>query len=322
MRFKLDTIPIGDIDLDDETYRITTDTAIDAMKTSIESIGLINPPIVLKVNSNSIVLSGFRRIEACRNLGWGKISARILDFDSSLLARIKLAISENSLQRPLNLVEKSRALQLLFEVLSDDKQVTKEALALGLSVAPVLVAKLKGLCRYPKTLQAAVTSGAIPFKIACELARMEPHVQHCLTKLFCELKIGLNKQREILTLMTEIGHREHLSPAEIINDTKWVEILRDNDIDKTQKQQKIRQYLKQRRFPVLTQAETMFKLHRKKLKLGNHIDLLPPPYFEGNTYTFSIRFRTVSELNDRLRVLKKNLDNPSLKKTLQQQASS
>jgi hypothetical protein len=122
--------------------------------------------------------------------------------------------------------------------------------------------------------------------------------------------------------MTEIGHREHLSPSEIINEAKWLEILRDNDIDRTQKQQKIRQYLKQRRFPTLTQAEAMFKLHKKKLHLGNHIRLLPPPYFEGNTYTFSIRFRTVSEFNDRLRVLERNLNNPSLKKILQEQASS
>ncbi|MBW2101027.1 MAG: ParB N-terminal domain-containing protein, partial [Deltaproteobacteria bacterium] len=64
---------MSSIDLEDKTYQITTNTTLDDLIDSIKTVGLISPPLLLKKkqdHSEHTVVSGFRRIAACRSLGW------------------------------------------------------------------------------------------------------------------------------------------------------------------------------------------------------------------------------------------------------------
>ncbi|MBW2152808.1 MAG: ParB N-terminal domain-containing protein [Deltaproteobacteria bacterium] len=314
MRFKNETIPLSDIDSNDETYRITTETDVSEIAASIASIGLVNTPIFFKDSSRVIVVSGFRRIKACEALGLKEIEARVIGSDSSHFERVEIAVCENSLQRSLNLVEISRALNLLFQCCRDVQTVAEKAAVLGLPANISVINKIKDLCHCPGPVQDAVICGAISLPIAQELGKMEQETSIILSNILRDLKVGLNKQREIITMIKEIAERENLSLKEVLNHPEWRNIVNSNHMDITQKRMKIRKYLKQRRFPTLTRAETMFETYRKKLNLGTHTNLIPPPYFEGNTFTFSIYFKNVAELERQLEKLTKITKDPNLLK--------
>ena len=316
MNFKIKTVPLSSIDSEDNTYRVTTKTKLDDLINSINKVGLINPPLLIAKGSAFIIICGFCRIEACRCLGWAGLEAKILDSDTSRLQCARIAIADNTMQRQLNLIEESKALSMLSGFYKDFISFSKAASELGLPENPALIKKIKNICRLPLSIQDCILSKTIPLSIAVELGMLEQDVAILLANIFHEFKLSLNKQKEIITLIKEIAFRENISIMEALGKCDFPDILNREDIDRTQKTQKIRDYLKQRRFPEITKAKREFENNVKQLKLGIGIKLIPPTDFEGSTYMLNLRFNSIKELQERAVKLNNILKNPVLEKIL------
>ncbi|MDO9566818.1 MAG: ParB/RepB/Spo0J family partition protein [Candidatus Desulfaltia sp.] len=316
MNFKIKTVPVSCIDSEDNTYRITTKTKIDDLINSINKVGLINPPLLIAKGSAFIVICGFCRIEACRYLGCAALEAKILDSDTSRLQCAKIAITDNTMQRPLNLIEKSKALSMLSIFYKDSISLSKAASELGLPENPDLIKKIKNICCLPLSVQDHILSNTIPLSIAVELGMLEQAAAVLLANLFHEFKLSLNKQKEIITLIKEIAFLENISIMEALRKCDFPDILNREDIDRTQKTQIIRTYLKQRRFPEITRAKREFENNVSALKLGSGIKLIQPADFEGQTYMLNLRFNTIKELQERAVKLNSIVKNPILEKIL------
>lgn len=313
MRFKIKTVPLSSIDSEDNTYRVTTRTILDDLINSINKVGLINPPLLIAKGSAFISVCGFCRIEACRYLGWAALEAKILGSDTSRLQCAKIAIADNAMQRQLNLIEKSKALSMLSSFYKDTASLSKAALQLGLPENPALIKKIKNICRLPLSIQNCILSNTVSLSMAAELGMLEEGAAILLANLFHEFKLSLNKQKEIITLIKEIAFRENISTMEALRKCNFPDILNREDIDRTQKTQKIRAYLKQRRFPEITRAKREFENNVKKLKLGKGIKLISPADFEGQTYMLNLRFNSIKELQERAVKLNNIVKNPILK---------
>jgi len=316
MVFENKTIPLDSINFDDNTYRITTETDIDMLSASIRNVGLINPPLLLKKKSDFTALSGFRRIAACRYLGWHNIEARIMDNGASKLECVKVAIMDNILQRPLNLVETSRSINMLSCFFEDTESLSRSASELGLPANPSILKKIQPICHLPWQIQSSILANNISLAIATELGKLDPDTGVAFSKLFNDLKVGLNKQREIITSIKEISLREGITIQEMLSETDLQDILKNENLDRTQKAQKVRVYLKQRRFPSITGAEKNFKKNIKALKMGSGTKLIPPRDFEGTVYTLALSFKDIVELKSHMATLEKILQNPRLKDIL------
>jgi hypothetical protein len=216
----------------------------------------------------------------------------------------------------LNLIELSRTFELLASVFENIKEVAQESSALGLPSNPDFIRKTQPLCRLPAVVQNGVIHDIIALPVAIELSRLNPDVSTALADLFCDLKIGLNKQREIITFIREIALREDLPPSDIIKDPIWIEIIYDKTYDRSLRPRKIRQYLKQRRFPTITCTERRFEKYREELALGRNVKLTPPRNFEGNRYTFSIDFKNLQELKEGVAKLDNLTNHSNIKKIL------
>lgn len=316
MRFEQNLVPLDRIDTEDQTYRITTNPSIADLTGSIQSVGVITPPILKKRNSKFTVVSGFRRISTCRRLNWAQIEARVIAFDADPLTCVKIAVIENALQRPLNLIEQSRCLDMLSAFIPGSKDLSRTASELGLPGNASLLKKIKSICRLPQPIQECILSGTVSLAMAVELGRLENEAGIALARLFDHLKLSLNKQREVITLVTEIAHREEISILEVFEDVDLKAILTDEEIDRNLKTQKVRRCLRRRRFPSITSAENAFEYLANSLTLGTGMKLTPPKSFEGNTYTLSVRFHNLEELKAREAVLKRVIQNPNLRKIL------
>jgi len=307
------SINLASIDLEDNTFRITTDTRIEDLILSIKSVGLLNPPILIKKTSGLQIISGFRRISACLSLGMAQIPARILDSDRKKLECAKLAITENSLQRTLNLIEQSRSFYMLSGFYKDNDHLAWTASALGLPDNPSIINKVKKICKLPHDIQNGVLSNTISLAMALELEMLEKDEGAALAILFDNLKLSLNKQREIINHIKEIAIIDNISILNLLTKSHLREIADDNDLDKNQKINKIRLYLKQRRFPEITRAEKELELKIKNLKLSSNMKLIPPKNFEASTYSLILQFASMEQLRENKTALEKIIQNPILK---------
>jgi len=313
MNFKEDLVCLSTIDLEDNTFRITTDTSIEDLILSIKSVGLLNPPILLKKTSGFQIISGFRRISAYINLGMAKIPARIVVSDRKKLECVKLAIADNSLQRALNLIEQSRSLYKLSEFFKDNDHLAKAAFVLGLPDNPSIISKIKKICNLPPDIQNAVLSNTISLAMALELEILKKDEGSAFAVLFEKLKLSLNKQREILAYIKEIAIIENISIIQLLTKSYLREIADNDELDKNKKTNLIRSYLKQRRFPEISKAEKKLKVKVKRLKLGSNINLIPPKNFEATTYSLNLQFDNMEQLRENKTALEKIIKNPILK---------
>ncbi len=85
MKIKIHDIVIG------ERIR-TSDTDLDTLVASIRQVGLIQPIVI---NEDYELLSGYRRLMACKTLGWSEIEARVLSTDKDELKQLEIEMQEN-----------------------------------------------------------------------------------------------------------------------------------------------------------------------------------------------------------------------------------
>jgi hypothetical protein len=179
-----------------------------------------------------------------------------------------------------------------------------------------VTSKLKTLCRLPAEVQAAVIDGALSFPMACELGRLEPDLSIAFAELFLKLKTGLNKQREILTLVSEIALREQTDPREVLCDRALARMLEMDKVDRNQQTRQIRRLLRRRRFPSLVAAEARFQELRQRLKLGQNLQLTPPRDFEGTRFALTLSFQSLAEIESLRGKLDELANHPDFKTLL------
>ncbi len=304
------------IRLEDKTFQVTTEAPIKPLAASISRLGVMHPPVLLAVDSVYLIVCGFRRIAACLSLGLSEISARLLSPDTDKPTCVQLAIADNSTQRPLNLIETSRAMVLLSGVYPDPGDLRKAAGGLGLPDNDAAIQKILQLTSLSPEIQEGVISNALSMAMALELGQMDKSCGIELSTLFGYLKLGLNKQREILTMIQEIALRENIAVKDVLKTPDIQLILVHEKWDRSQKTVHLRQYLRRRRYPSITSVESEFDAKARLLELDSAIALIPPRDFEGTTFSFHLNFKTIAELQRLLSRLAEVCVSPTLNEIL------
>jgi hypothetical protein len=252
----------------DTTYQISSPCENLQLTGSLEAIGLINPPFLLHDGKKLKIISGFRRITAIRQLGWPKLSARILPDQTSHLTCVQIAISENSYLRNLDIVEQARALQLLKSCIADQGDLIAFASKLGLPLNPSLIEKLDMVNGMHSVLRNGLTIGAIALPSALKLYHWDNQdAARQMGQFLIELNMSLNRQREMIGWMEGILARENIKFNNIIESLGIDKILDDHNYDRRQKTDAIRFFLKKRRYPAIADMETRYHALTKKITL-------------------------------------------------------
>jgi ParB family chromosome partitioning protein len=309
-------VPLARIDPKDERFRITTGREPDGLCDSIARLGLLIPPLVRPESGGWTAVSGFRRIDACRRLGWDSLPVRMLQADCSLYACARHAVGENSTQRPLNPIETSLALRLLERHAPDGRIPAEDLAAMGLPANARMVARLKTLTVLPPAVQAGILEGSIALAAAWELGELEHSEASMLAELLRPLRTSLNKQRELIALFKEIALREAVPLANLLNDPQLVAADGGAEEDRNQQVQRLRSTLRRRRFPTIAAAEDGFRILQARLTLGENIRLAPPRDFEGTHFSLSLDFNQPEDIERLQNKLDELRHHPDLLKIL------
>jgi ParB/RepB/Spo0J family partition protein len=312
MAYKVSKVPLDDINLEDHAFRITTTQDKASLLESIQQFGLLQPPAVWRNATGLIVVSGFRRIRACQELGLQAIPARLVANDLRPLDCLRMALAENITQRSLNLVEMARAVQRIRLYCPAGHKATDELALLGLPTSKAMINKLDRLGCLPSDLQAAVVDGTIGLNTALEVGSLERQDQLAVQALFTLLPLSVSKQKEILGMALDIAGRDEKTIADVLHADAVCAIIDDDLIDRNQKIKKIRRHLKKTRYPHLTAFEVQYHETVNALKLGPHMRIDPPAHFEGTFFTLSLRFASRHDLESAHRTIGTLLQNSAI----------
>jgi len=306
-------VDLATIDAGDATYRITT-TPVDAvLETSIAALGLLNPPMLIEKKSNFYgILSGFRRVDACRRLHCRQLPARIAAPTVDLKTYAAAAVAENSLQRPLNLVETARALGLIAATAGSRQALETTAAALGLPCRYPIIEKILPLRFFSPIIQQGVIDSTLSLKTALALGNMQPEAGELLAGWFVDLKPSHSKQREMYTNLEEIALRENISLLKVAREMDLPALAADPEPDRNRKIAILRERIRRRRYPVITAAEKQIKQAIRALDPGPGIALKPPAHLESSVFVFQLDFKSIAELKTRLQRLTRLADGKKL----------
>ena len=320
MQIFSDTVAINHIDLNDTTFKISTDSSTDDLIESIENIGLISPLILKsKADSRYIVVSGFRRVAACRIIGWQHVDARIIGEAENDLDCLKLAIADNALTRQLNVIEQADSISKLSAFYADEIELSRESKKIGLNVNPGLIKKLKEINTVHPELVKKMAAGIISLTIGLELGNVEQSSAIAFLQIIERLNPTLNHQKEIFRLTKEISRLNNVPLSEVINDLIASDTINDPELDRNQKIKRIRQKLNQIRYPEIVRFETNYLTCLQNIKLPESIHLIPPKDFEGNNYSMHLNFQNLNQFKEINHVLNKLQDHPDFAKILEKE---
>lgn len=310
-------ISVSEIDIKDDTFRLSLRTDPDELVASIRAVGLINPPILRQQHDFKYqIVCGFRRVMACKALGWSEIKTRVLKGSPSEVETLKLAILDNRSHRELNVVEQARGIQKLSLHLPSQNRLQMLSSLLGFPQSQNVFKKIDALSLLPEVIQSSIIDEIVSFEAAVDLSRFSHEDALSFFELFGVLKLSQNKQREVITLVQEIAIRENLKPLEVLQSKEVRAILDRPELNRNEKGAKVRACLKRRRFPTLTKTEEKFSKEVKALKLNEHIHITAPSYFEGGPHTLRMTFKSMKDFEERRKTLDAMAKNPAFKRLL------
>ena len=312
MDFEITPVLVDQIQTGDHTFKITTNTETSELVRSISAVGLLQPPVLIKTGHDFTVVCGFRRIDACENLHMARIPARILQSNFSKITCAQIAVSDNASQRALNIVEQSRAYALIRKLADRSTAWPKIAESTGLACSQTAMDRIIPVAGMPGPLQEAILEGSIALPIALQINHLENDDAVALCNLFRQVTTGLNIQRELLELISEISLRDDIPVARLIAQADIADIIENADRPAPQKAQQLRMLMKAKRFPELSKAEAAYNQKLKTLKLNPRVQIHPPRFFEGKSYRLSLTIDSRRQLKSLQSELDKLVHHPNL----------
>jgi ParB family chromosome partitioning protein len=146
--------------------------SLDELKKSILTNGLIQPITVRRTPDHKYqLISGERRLKACKEIGFKEIPAYIIDVDSEELM-LALALIENIQREKLNPIEIASA----YKRLMDECYLTQEQIADRVGKDRTTVANTIRLLKLPKKIQDAIIEDKISSGHARALINLDNEV--------------------------------------------------------------------------------------------------------------------------------------------------
>lgn len=150
--------------------RLMHQPTVDKITASMRVSGLINPIVVHQSGDKHELLDGQHRLAGAKALGWSEIAA-IVYTDLKPIDKAMISYRANAERKALDKIATAQAYIGLMKA----GNLTATALADLVNVDVATITRTLSLMNLAPELQEMVSSGAINFSVAAELARIESH---------------------------------------------------------------------------------------------------------------------------------------------------
>ncbi len=294
----LKRIPLSEIDVSDETFSVNFMPDLKLLRSSIRTVGLIQPLLLRKKENRYQIVCGFRRTMVLQELGSPAIEARI--FEEGEIQDLKLffiSLHENLTSRGFKVVEKAMAIErMVHHFKIDPGVVTHEFLPLlSLETNEKILKTFLALARMEEPVKRYVLEQEVSRSNIRRLSSLSADDRKAILALLIPLKLGENSLRETLTLVEEIAKRDRRGIHEIARLPEIEAVLSHPELTAPQKTEKVKKVLMDLRYPKMRRLEEQFENARRELNLPSAISLSHSAFFEGKGLSIRFQFESIEE---------------------------
>lgn len=295
---KKEKLSIDDIYLKDERFRISYYSPLDGLILSIKKIGLIHPPLVVYRDKHIILVSGWKRVLACAELAITHLPVSVVEEEDDLEMFLK-AFYENLATRAYSLLEKAEILTRLKTFGVDEQSIVRHYMPL-LNIPQTLhyLDSLMAISQVEPEAKRFIQENVMPFLSASLLAELGPEERRRLFPLLSPL--GQNKKKDILESLQDISRRTGKPVKKILSAQEIRDIQSSEKLSSLQKAEKVRLWLKRKRYPAFYSWEESFVSLLRKMRWPREITIKPTPYFEDEEFSVSFTFKNKEKFDARL----------------------
>lgn len=309
LHFTTREIDLKAIDWRDETFRLSWGRPLDPLVRSLEAVGLRVLPLVQSCPPKGYrIVSGRRRLRALQVLGKQICTARVAGPEEAEAGLFFCGFYENLGVRDFQVMEQALAVERLCRYLEPVVVVRKFFPLLGLPPKGEGLPRYTLLAKVSPLYWASFNQGRLFPEMLEIMVRDFPAQVDLLLILCLHFRFSLQKQKELLEGLREIGTRQMVPFEEVLRESGLPALLLREDLTPQQKGERWRQALRIRRFPVLSRTEKVFDTKVKSMGLDRRTRIKPPPFFEGGRYELTVGFSTAEELKSSLKKISDAVD--------------
>ncbi len=295
-------IQISNLNINDDSFRITFAPKLESLEASIRSVGIIVPIIVRHTPEGTYqIVSGYKRVLAMQNLARQSLPALVHEAnDLSPTQAFLWNLHENASARRLNIIEQAVAVQKLHQFLSIPEQelVNQFLPLLGEAPSYKILHQLLSLGSLTEPLKNHVVQKDVALSSAARIAEFTPATQQELLGVLTHIKPSTNKLNELLALLREISARDGLSVEEILSRYQLLQVVADPNASPADKVRALRQALRGVRLPQLTERQKQLASLIESLNLPTTAKVVADPYFENDKIKLEYQFSQPEELGE------------------------
>jgi ParB-like chromosome segregation protein Spo0J len=306
---------------DDEPYVFTYRPDTADLHASIETSGLLVPPVLREDGAGQIrVICGSLRIKVLRQLGRESVQALVVSASEWTDAEcISRSVLENRWHRGFNEVEKAMVFTRLKDrfphLLPDLAHVLVKDLTMPQN--PEALDSSRFVLSLPKPILDGLASGSLSLGQALLLRGVPVEERLPLSRVMTECGLTFQESREALEWILDISGREKKGPSEILDDRHVRSILAGPGGPR-QKAQPLLSVLRNRRYPLLESWKERFASARSQLGSEDKgIRVSHDPTFETSEIRLQISARSEAELSERLEILSCSLQEGKIRRLFQ-----
>ncbi len=311
---QFENIEISKIKFNHRLFEISFLSDLTSLKNSIQKRGIVQPVQVKALGEEQFqIISGFRRVACAQALGLTDVPALVVEDNLDALVLFERVIEENFFNRKFNLVEKAWVIQRLEKNFQVEKQevVQKYLPFLGLNASEAVYQFYQNLLTLNPALQEYSIRHHLPTHVIEEWFKFDEQDQKALIPFVQSLHFSVSTLKEFLIWIYEISLRDRSSISDILSEP-LEEILKNSALDGRQKFFIFRQWLKNKRYPMLSNLEERFVTLKKKL----HLPLESSEFFEDNKLHMKFSFQNKEELKQWIEKIKEASLQPELDELL------
>jgi hypothetical protein len=152
------------------------------------------------------------------------------------------------------------------------------------------------VCGFEEPIPAYVADHDVPMAELDLFNTLSAEDRRAVFALIIALKLGVNKIKDLLTLLDDLALREQRPIHTILADERIQTLLRQEQTPAPQKADLVRRCLWERRYPEFTSIEQTYQHTLQQLHLPAGVRFQTDRFFEDDRMTVEFRFRTPEEL--------------------------
>ena len=299
---KVIQVKLEDIQMEPGPYCMSFGFDVEKLKNSIHTVGLLNPPLLVAGRAGLLeIVTGYRRLTACKALKWPEILCRDISSESlSALELLLLNFHDNLATRELNPIEKGMFLKRANYLLSKDKIIQDYMPLMGLPCHDSVLQIFLRMDEWTETQCRVIADKKVSLQTMTALMEMDIASQFSIFNWIIELNLNFNQQLQFIEFVNDISIHINDTGARFLEETDFIGILRDTKMNKPQKAKAVLEKLRFMRYPRLVKVENEFQQQVNKLNLPKFARIRHSPGFEDVYCNLTIDFKNGRELKQRM----------------------